>query len=360
VRVAVAMSGGVDSSVAAALLKEEGHEVTGLTMQLWSLPDEKKGSNGSGGSGNHDAIEDARKVAHKLGIPHHVIDLRDVFARTIVADFYREYSEGRTPNPCVRCNKYIKFGILREKAKELGADLLATGHHARIETDNSGKYLLKKGKDRQKDQSYFLCQLRQEQLGSSLFPIGNLTKDIVRQIAREMGLPVADRPESQEICFIPDNNHAAFLKNYAPVPVESGPVIDRQGKVLGQHLGIMFYTIGQRKGLGIAAARPLYVTAIERERNAIVVGSKEQTYADELVADDLNWISGLRPEQPINVKARVRYRHPEAEAIVSPTDETNVYVKFAEPQMAITPGQAVVFYDGDIVIGGGTIIRQGR
>ena len=359
-RVAVAMSGGVDSSVAAALLKEEGHEVIGVTMQLWSRPDEKRGCNGSGDSGSHDAIEDARKVAYKLGIPHHVIDLRDVFARTIIADFYREYSEGRTPNPCVQCNKYIKFDILWGRARELGADFLATGHHARIETDNSGKYLLKKGKDRQKDQSYFLCQLKQEQLGRTLFPIGNLTKDIVRQIAREMGLPVAARPESQEICFIPDDNHAAFLQNYAPIPIESGPIIDREGKVLGEHRGIMFYTIGQRKGLGLTAARPLYVTAIEPERNAIVVGSKEQTYADELVADNLNWIAGVRPEQPINVKARVRYRHPEAEAIITPQDNNTVYVKFAEPQMAITTGQAVAFYDGDNVIGGGTIIRQGR
>jgi tRNA-specific 2-thiouridylase len=360
VRVAVAISGGVDSSVAAALLKEEGHDVIGVTMQLWSRPDEKRGRNGSGDSGSHDAIEDARKVAYKLGIPHHVIDLRDIFKHTIIADFCREYSEGRTPNPCVRCNQYIKFGILWERARELGADFLATGHHARIEIDNSGKFLLKKGKDRQKDQSYFLCQLRQEQLGRSLFPIGNLTKDIVRQIAREMGLPVADRPESQEICFIPDDNHTAFLKNQAPIPVEPGPIIDREGKVLGQHRGIMFYTIGQRKGLGIAAAKPLYVTAIEPERNTIVVGNKEQTYADELVADNLNWIAAVRPEQPINVKARVRYRHPEAEAIASPMNETSVYVKFAEPQMAITPGQAVVFYDGDTVIGGGTIIRQGR
>jgi tRNA-specific 2-thiouridylase len=360
VRVVVAMSGGVDSSVAAAMLKEEGHEVIGVTMQLWSRPDEKKGSNGSGDSGSHDAIEDAGKVAYKLGIPHHVMDFRDIFNRTIIADFCREYSEGRTPNPCVRCNQYIKFGILWERARELGADFLATGHHARIETGNSGKYLLKKGKDRQKDQSYFLCQLKQEQLSRVLFPIGNLTKDIVRQIARELGLPITDRPESQEICFIPDDNHAAFLKNQAPLPAESGPIIERQGKVLGQHQGIMFYTIGQRKGLGLTAARPLYVTAIESKRNAIVVGSKEQTYADELVTDNLNWIAGVRPEQPINVKARVRYRHPEAEAIVSPMDETSVYVKFAEPQMAITPGQAVVFYDGDTVIGGGTIIRQGR
>jgi tRNA-specific 2-thiouridylase len=355
VRIAVAMSGGVDSSVAAALLKQEGHEVIGMTMQLWSLTDEKKNSNGFS---SHNATEDARKVAHKLKIPHHVIDLRDIFTRTIIDDFCQEYSLGRTPNPCIRCNKYIKFGILREKIRELGVDFLATGHHARIERGNTGQFLLKKGLDRQKDQSYFLCQLSQEQLSHTLFPIGNLTKDRVRKIAREIGLPVADRQESQEICFIPDDDYAGFLKDHASPPVISGPILDREGNVLGEHQGIMFYTIGQRRGLGIAAAKPLYVTSIEPERNAIVVGTREQIYNDELTADNLNWIAGIHPELPINIKARVRYRHPEAEAIVSPKDKTNIYVKFIKPQMAITPGQAVVFYDGDTVIGGGTIIRQ--
>jgi tRNA-specific 2-thiouridylase len=353
-KIAVAMSGGVDSSVAAALLKEEGHEVIGVTMQLRPLSDEKNNGN------SLDAIEDARKVARKLGIPHHIIDLRDIFTCTIIADFCREYSLGNTPNPCVLCNKYIKFGLLWEKARELGAALMATGHYARIETDNSGKYLLKKGGDQRKDQSYFLCQLTQEQLSRTLFPLGNLTKVKVRQIASELKLPVAERPESQEICFIPDNNHIGFLKDHALTPAEPGPILDRKGNVLGQHEGIAFYTIGQRKGLGIAAAKPLYVTAIKPGKNAVVVGTKEQTYTSELVADNLNWIAGSMPEQPIIVKARVRYRHMEAEAIVSPLDKASVYVKFAEPQMAITPGQAVVFYDGDTVIGGGTIIRQGR
>jgi tRNA-specific 2-thiouridylase len=353
-KIAVAMSGGVDSSVAAALLKEEGHDVIGVTMQLRPPSNEKNNGNGL------DAIEDARKVARKLEIPHHVIDLRDIFNRTIIADFCREYSLGNTPNPCVLCNKYIKFGVLWEKARELGAALMATGHYARIETDNSGKYLLKKGKDQRKDQSYFLCRLTQEQLSRTLFPLGNLTKVKVRQIASELKLPVAERPESQEICFIPDNNHTKFLKDHTLTPAEPGPILDGKGNVLGEHEGIAFYTIGQRKGLGIAATKPLYVTAIEPERNAVVVGTKEQTYADELTADNLNWIAASMPEQPIKVKARVRYRHPEAEAILSPLDKTSVYVKFAEPQMAITPGQAVVFYDGDTVIGGGTIIRQGR
>ena len=355
------MSGGVDSSVAAALLKEAGHQVIGITMQLWPGSDEKSDGNGSGSYCGLDAIEDARKVARMLGIPHYVTDFRDIFARTVIADFCREYSLGRTPNPCIRCNRHIKFGVLWEKARELGADFLATGHYARVERDNdSGNYLLKKGVDQKKDQSYFLCQLKQEQLSRTLFPLGDMTKDKVRQIARELGLTVAAKRESQEICFIPDDDYAGFLKDRAPVSVESGPILDREGNVLGQHRGISFYTVGQRKGLGIAAARPLYVTSIKPEGNTIIVGTKEQTYSNELLADNINWIATARPEQPINVKAKVRYRHPEAEAIISPTDETSIYVKFAEPQMAITPGQAVVFYDGDTVIGGGTIIRQGR
>jgi tRNA-specific 2-thiouridylase len=349
-RVAIAMSGGVDSSVAAALLKQDGHDVIGVTMRI--MPSDNNSTH---------AETDAANVARRLGIPHHVLDFRDIFARQIIDYFCREYSLGRTPNPCILCNKYIKFGALWEKASKMGADFLATGHYARIEKDNSsGKLLLKKGQDRRKDQSYFLCQLTQEQLSHVLFPIGQLTKDKVRRIAAELGLPVASRPESQEICFIPDDNHASFLKNYMPQAARPGPILDELGNILGQHRGITSYTIGQRKGLGIAAAKPLYVTAIEPASNTVVVGTKEQTYASELVAGNLNWIAIPAPEHSIKVKARVRYRHPEAEAIITPQDNNTVYVKFAEPQMAITPGQAVAFYDGDTVIGGGTIIKQGR
>jgi tRNA-specific 2-thiouridylase len=347
-KVAVAMSGGVDSSVAAALLKQQGHEVIGVTMKL---ADNKN---------NQNAITDARKVTEKLGIPHHVVDLHDIFKRTIIADFCREYSLGRTPNPCVLCNRHIKFGILWEKAKGLGADFLTTGHYARIEKTKRGVYLLKKGKDKHKDQSYFLCQLTQEQLERSLFPIGDLIKDRVRKIAKEMGLPVASRPESQEICFVADDDHARFLKEHYRGEIKMGPILDWQGKKLGEHKGIMFYTIGQRKGLGITATEPLYVTAIEPEKNAIIAGTKEQTYSSELIADNINWITESMSKKPIKVKTRIRYRHPEAESTVSIIDENSVQVKFAKPQMAITPGQAVVFYDGDTVIGGGRIIRQGR
>lgn len=348
-KILVAMSGGVDSSVAAALLKEEGHEVIGATMQL--LP--------SDGYDSH-VETDARQVAQRLGMPHFLLDFRDVFAQEVIGNFCREYGQGRTPNPCIRCNRYIKFGALRERARELGADCITTGHHARVEHDEAtGRYLLKKGVDTQKDQSYFLCQLTQEQLSHALFPIGNLTKEKVRQMAGELGLSFSDIPESHEICFIPDDDYAKFLKSYMPQGGRPGPILDELGNVLGEHRGIMSYTIGQRRGLGLAAAEPLYVTAIEPEQNAVVVGTKEQTYSQELLASNLNWIATDRPAGSLRVKAKVRYRHPEAEALVNTMDDDSVLVRFNEPQMAITPGQAVAFYDGDTVLGGGIINRQG-
>jgi len=350
VKILVAMSGGIDSAVAAALLKEEGHEVIGATMLVISS-----------GNGDTSAEAYAGEAARKLGIPHHVMDFRDIFSRRVIDDFCREYRRGRTPNPCVLCNKEFKFGVLRERAGEMGADFIATGHHARIERDeNSGSYLLKKGADKQKDQSYFLCRLTQEQLSRAMFPVGHLTKEKVRQIAGELGLPAADKPESQEICFIPDNDYARFLENQAPGTARPGPILDVEENIVGKHRGIIHYTIGQRKGLGIAAAGPMYVTAIDAEKNAVIAGAKEQTYSTELVASNLNWIAVPAPDAPFKVKARIRYHHAEAETIVSPLDDSSVYVKFTEPQMAITPGQTVVFYDGDTVIGGGTIIRQGR
>jgi tRNA-uridine 2-sulfurtransferase len=344
VKIVIAMSGGVDSSVAAALLKQEGHEVIGVTMQLIS---------------NSRAIEDAKKVAHHLDIPHYIINFGDIFSHIIIDDFCREYSLGRTPNPCVLCNRLIKFGALWEKAVEMGADFIATGHYARIEKDKM-EILLKKGADTKKDQSYFLCQVTREQLGHTLFPIGHLTKTKVRQIAHEMGLPTAARPESQEICFIPDDDYAGFLKKQLKQSFQPGPIMDSQGNILGEHQGITAYTIGQRHGLGIAAAEPLYVTDIVPERNTVIVGIKEQTYGTYLIANKLNWISIKKPACPINIKAKIRYRHPEAEAIITPLDNDNIHVKFTTPQMAITPGQTIAFYDGDTVLGGGTIIKQGR
>jgi tRNA-specific 2-thiouridylase len=355
------MSGGVDSSVAAAILKEEGYQVIGVTMQIWPsdrLADEADRFGGCCGLG---AIEDAKRVAHKLDIPHYVMTFRDVFKQKVIDHFCQEYSVGRTPNPCISCNKYIKFDVLLEKTRRLGADFVATGHHARIEKDEAeGRYLLKKGIDQRKDQSYVLYPITQEQLGHILLPIGNFTKERVREIARDLELPVATKPESQDICFIQDNDYSRFLQEYIPQAVKPGPILDKEGRILGQHRGIPFYTIGQRKRLGISATEPLYVIAIDRERDSIIVGSKREVYGNELTASELNWIAieGLR--QPIRVKAKIRYLHKEAEVVITPLNGDRVCIKFEEPQMAITPGQAAVFYDGDIVLGGGMIERTGR
>jgi len=376
VKVVVAMSGGVDSSVAAALLKDEGYEVIGVTMQIW--PPE---GNKFGGCCGVAAIEDARKVAHTLGIPYYVMNLRDVFSEKVINNFIDEYQRGRTPNPCVRCNQHIKFGALLEKARGLGADFVATGHHARVEKEKD-RYLLKKGLDANKDQSYFLYSLAQEQLAHSLMPIGKLTKEEVREIARKLKLPVAAKPQSTEICFIPDDDYCGFITDYIPDAARPGPILDESGKVLGSHQGIIHHTIGQRKGLVLAAAEPLYVIAIDPAQNAIIVGSREKAFRDELTASDLNWITSDTPVFPFSTHAKIRYRHPEAPATVTPylslrdhpdavgrrsnlnrlsplssPGVTKVHVKYTHPQMAITPGQAVVFYDGDVVVGGGTIER---
>ena len=357
-KVVVAMSGGVDSSVAAVLLKEAGYHVIGVTMQIWPRGRQGHEAEGYEGCCGIDAAEDAKRVAYKLGIPHYVMNFRDIFSQIVIADFCEEYTLGRTPNPCIKCNQYIKFGILLEKAMQLGADFIATGHYARVETDEStGRYLLKKGIDGSKDQSYFLYPLTQDQLSHALFPIGSYSKTRVKEIARERELSVASRPESQEICFIPDNDYSQFVRTYIPQAARPGPILNKQGAILGEHRGIFSYTIGQRKGLGIAAPNPLYVIAIEPERNAVVVGGKEDVYRSELIASNLNWISIAALEQPTHVKAKIRYRHEEAAAEVIPGDGGRVRVIFNKPQMAITPGQAVVFYDGDTVTGGGTIER---
>ncbi len=355
-KVVVAMSGGVDSSVAAALVKEQGYEVIGMTMQIWPSNRLAEEADRFGGCCGIGAVTDAEKVAYRLGIPHYVVNFRDIFTEKVIADFCHEYSLGRTPNPCIRCNQFVKFDALLKKTKEVGADFIVTGHYARIERENAGgKYLLKKGIDHNKDQSYFLYVMTQEQLRHSLFPLGNLTKERVRQMAEELELSIANKPESQEICFIPDNDYPRFLKEYVGDAAKPGPILDKQGNVLGEHRGIMFYTVGQRKGLGISAKEALYVVAINREKNAIIVGGREDVYGTELTASGLNWIAMAKPRRPMRVKAKIRYLHQEAEAMVTPLEENEVQVKFTEPQMAITPGQAVVFYDGDRVIGGGSI-----
>jgi tRNA-specific 2-thiouridylase len=356
-RVVVAMSGGVDSSVAAGLLKEQGYEVIGITMNLFTLPEEyclDKDLKSCCGWG---AVEDASRVASKLGIPHYVLNLKDSFENLVISNFLEEYSQGRTPNPCIRCNQFIKFDVLLERAKKIGASYIATGHYAQIVQDpQSGQFLLKKGMDKEKDQSYFLYTMTQDQLSHTLFPVGLFTKSEIRKKARDWGLPVAERPESQEICFIPDNNYVDFLKKRKPEAFLSGPIVNSEGQVLGHHNGIMHFTVGQRRGLGIAAPHPLYVLEINTSKNEIVVGPNECLYKKDLIADQVNWISGDMIVSQVPAKARIRYKHKEAEALLVALDSEIIRVEFEKTQRAITPGQAVVFYERDVVLGGGTIL----
>jgi tRNA-specific 2-thiouridylase len=354
-KVVVAMSGGVDSSVAAAILKERGYEVIGITMKVWdgeALPgDDTRHS--CYGPGEEEDIEDARKVAQVLGIPFYTFDLRQEYKAQVLDYFCHEYLLGRTPNPCIRCNRRIKFGALLKKARDSGLefDYFASGHYARVEYDEGKRrYLLKKAKDMAKDQSYFLFSLSQEHLGRSLFPLASYTKGEVRKLSRALGLGIEDKPESQN--FI-----AGGYSTLMEAVAKPGPILNKEGKILGEHRGIPFYTIGQRKGLGISYREPLYVTGIDQGRNAIIAGTKEEVYKDGLLASELNWIAIEELKRSIEVKARIRYLHKEAEAMVIPLEDDKVRVKFNEPQMAITPGQAVVFYDDDTVVGGGTIER---
>jgi tRNA-specific 2-thiouridylase len=353
-RVLVAMSGGVDSSVAAALLQQQGFEVTGVMMKTWdsSTVQSPEISQGCFGPDTETNIEDARKVAFRLGIPFHVIDLSHQFKSEILDYFREEYLSGRTPNPCTRCNPRLKFGDLVEKVRERGIefDFFATGHYARLETYQEKRLLLKKALDLKKDQSYFLALLSLEQLNHTLFPLGEYTKPQVRHIAAELELEVAKKADSQDFS---SGDYIPLLGFSIP-----GPILDKSGRELGRHNGIGRHTIGQRKGLGLSCPKPLYVTRLDPVQNAVIVGEKEETFHRNLFASQLNWLSINRPEQPIKIKARIRYRHHEAEADVTPLDEGRVCVRFAEPQMAITPGQTVVFYDGDIVVGGGIIDKS--
>ncbi len=353
-RVLVAMSGGVDSSVAAAVLKDSGFEVIGGTMEVF--PDYEQPSLEEGGCCSLSDIEDAKKVAYKLGIPHYTFNLKEVFHQEVIDDFINEYANARTPNPCVICNKEIKFKALLKRAIELDADYIATGHYARIIHNSGDRHLLKKSVDKEKDQTYMLYVLNQFQLEHTLMPLGDYNKSKVRKIAKELGFVTHNKPESQDICFVPDDDYIRFLDENSSALFEPGPIVDTEGNKLGEHDGLHRYTIGQRKGLGIAAGYPLYVVALNRDRNAIIVGRDEDVYSKSLYADNLNWISIQTLKEPLDVYARIRYNSQEVPARVYPLEEDKVKVVFNEEQRAITPGQSVVFYDGELVIGGGLII----
>jgi len=344
-RVAVAMSGGVDSSLAAARLKQAGYEVFGVTMQIW--PSDKQAFGGCCGL---EAVEDAKRVAYKLGIPHYVMDFRDIFTQKVIADFCQEYSVGRTPNPCIRCNQYIKFDALLERTKGLGADFLATGHYARIESSPDGYHLLKAA-DKNKDQSYFLYILGQRQLKHLLFPLAEFSKQRVRRLAAELGLPTANKRGSQDVCFIPDNDYRSFIAQH--ILLKAGDIVDITGKVLGRHGGLARYTVGQRHGLGLTSPQQLYVLKLNAANNRLVVGTKDQLLSNRLIATRLSWVSGKAPEEPITITAKVRYKAPEVAAELHLNDRAEVH--FIKPQPAIAPGQSVVFYQGDVVLGGGII-----
>jgi tRNA-specific 2-thiouridylase len=358
-RVVVAMSGGVDSSVAAGLLKEQGFDVIGITMNLFPLPKEYCLDRDLKSCCGRGAIEDANRVASKLGISHYVLNLKNSFEDLVISNFLEEYSQGHTPNPCIRCNQFIKFDVLMERAKKIGASYIATGHYAQIIQDSqSGHFYLEKGIDIEKDQSYFLYTMTQDQLSHTLFPVGHFTKSDIRKKARDWYLPVADRSESQEICFIPNNDYVDFLKLRKPEAFLPGPIVNIGGQVLKQHKGIIHFTVGQRRGLGIAAPHPLYVLEINSPKNEIVVGPNDFLYKKDLFANQINWISGEEIRAPVPIKARIRYKHKEAKAILMPLNSEKIHVEFEKPQRAITPGQAVVFYDGAVVLGGGTILSS--
>ena len=351
-RIVVAMSGGVDSSVAAALLAQQGHEVIGLSMQLY---DQSEGTTKFGSCCTIDDLHDARRVASRLGIPHYIVNFEEKFNETVVSDFVREYAAGRTPIPCVHCNGDLKFATLVERAAGFGADLVATGHYARVSRDEaSGRYRLLRGRDASKDQSYFLFTLTQAQLAHAVFPLGELDKPAVREHARALDLAVAEKPDSHEICFVASGDHAAFLEEHGVGSAE-GTIRNVEGDVVGQHAGVHRFTVGQRKGLGLSSPIPLYVVGIDAATASVTVGPREALDRQELTASGVNWIAGVPPAAGTRVTAQIRHRHKEAAASIDPVGSDRVSVRFDQAQAAIAPGQALVMYQGDEVIGGGWI-----
>ena len=353
-RIVVAMSGGVDSSVAAALLAEQGHDVIGVSMQLY---DQTDGQTSFGSCCTLDDLYDARRVAAAINIPHYIVNFEKQFDEQVVSNFVSEYASGRTPLPCAHCNSDLKFATLVDRARGFGADAVATGHYARVERDPAtGRFLLKRGADPAKDQSYFLFSLTQDQLGCAVFPVGDRPKDAVRAYARERRLPVADKPDSQEICFVPDDDYAGFVKKHAPDAARDGVIVDEDGRVVGTHGGIHRFTVGQRKGLALSSSPgiPMYVLQLRPADRQVVVGPKSSLERTTLTASGVNWIAE-EPCAPVRAAVQIRHRHQAAPAAVRSLGDASAEVVFDTPQLAITPGQAVVFYDGDSVIGGGWI-----
>jgi len=363
--VVVAMSGGVDSSLAAFLLEEKGYRVVGISMKLWDFKEVGGEPHPDGRCCSVEALNDARTVCQMMGIPHYVVDVTDDFKSEVISNFVKEYLKGRTPNPCIICNTRIKWGSLWKKAESLGANFISTGHYARIQYDQKLKrFLLLKGVDPSRDQSYALWGLSQKDLSRTIFPLGELTKKQVRSLAKEHGLKVAEREESQEICFVTDNNYPRFInewkgeeKSKIDGEIKPGPILNLKGKLLGKHKGIPFYTIGQRRGLGIAVGKPLYVMRIDAEKNAIYVGENEELFKSSFVVTGVNWIVFDNLDKETDCEIKIRYQHIPQKGKIYPLTEDEVMVKFNQPERAITPGQSAVLYQGEVVMGGGIIDR---
>ena len=346
------MSGGVDSSVTAALLVRQGYEVIGMMLRLWNEP----GTETTNRCCTPDAMALARRIAAQLEIPFYPVDAKVPFRDSVVESFIDGYTHGVTPNPCLVCNRYIRWGLLLDRARALGAQSLATGHYARLQQDPSGHIQLLRAHDKAKDQSYVLHVLTQEHLANTMLPLGEYTKLQVRSLAQEFGLPVADRPDSQDLCFLGDGDYGSFLSRIAPQVNDPGSILNKDGETLGQHRGLAFYTIGQRKGLGLTASRPLYVLKKDFQRNALIVGEKHQLGKSDLSAGNVNWIAGDPPPEPLRAQVKIRYKAAPVWATVTPLENQGAHVVFDEPLPDITPGQAAVFYDSEICLGGGTIL----